>query len=305
MYFNEDTHLAWMPGGKVEIISFDPDTGGRFFIEEPPEEPGEKVRFVHSGRCFGCHGGSATNFLPGPLARSHFTSETGRRLGSVSGHIRLGHKVPFQDRWGGYSVTGAPKTLKHLGNVFASRNEKREVLLDTVRDRSKDSLSDYFEPEKFPRGDSNVVPLLLLDHQIEGHNLIMEARYRQRHLDYQTEKKGKPESSAQRSADSLFERLTRYLLFKEEASLAGHRINRHPEFEEDFRANRKTTADGLSLKDLSLNGRLMEHRLSYLIQSRPFLESPQNMKDQIYNRLWAILSPITNEFRTCRGIGNT
>ncbi|MEM7603536.1 MAG: hypothetical protein AAF357_19250, partial [Verrucomicrobiota bacterium] len=119
MYFNEDTHLAWMPGGKIEIISFDPDKGGMFFLEEPPVNPGEKVTFTSPERCFGCHGGSATNYLPGPLARSHFTSDRGRRLGALQSHERIGHQIPFEERWGGYFVTGAPETLAHLGNTFA------------------------------------------------------------------------------------------------------------------------------------------------------------------------------------------
>lgn len=88
----------------------------------------------------------------------------------------------------------------------------------------------------------------------------------------------------------LFDRLVRYLLFADEASLAGQVIQRNTQFEKDFREGRRTTSDGLSLKDFSLNGRMFEHRLSYMIQSRSFIESPQAMKDRVYNRLWGILS---------------
>lgn len=290
LYFNEDTHLAWMPGGKIEIISFDPETGGRFFIEDPPEETGEKVRFTSPNSCFGCHGGAATNFLPGPLARSHFTSETGRRLAAVKGHNRLGHSVPFENRWGGYFVTNAPETLPHLGNAFAYRNEKREVLIDGVKDRSKTTLGKYFDASLLPRGDSDLVPLLLFDHQIEAHNLIMEARYRHRHQEYQTAKFGKPVSRDLASNEAHFDRLVKYLLFADEVPLIGHQIEPNPEFESDFREGCKTTADGLSLKDLSLDGRIFEHRLSYMIQTRSFLESPQAMKNRVYDRLFTILT---------------
>ncbi|MDF1658514.1 MAG: hypothetical protein P1U58_12940 [Verrucomicrobiales bacterium] len=40
-----------MPGGKVEVISFDPETGGRFFIEVPPKEP--EGSFPPSGSDYG------------------------------------------------------------------------------------------------------------------------------------------------------------------------------------------------------------------------------------------------------------
>ncbi|MEM6279161.1 MAG: hypothetical protein AAF733_06760 [Verrucomicrobiota bacterium] len=293
MFFNEETHLAWMPGGKIEILSFDPSKGGMFFLEVPPENPGDRVAFTKSQRCLGCHRGSATNFLPGSLGRSHFTSVQGRRLGNAMRHETIGHHIPFEERWGGYFVTGAPATLGHLGNVFAERNEEREVILDSVSHRSKSSLSEYFDADKFPRADSQIVPLLLFDHQVDGHNLLIEARYRFRLLEYQKETLGEPNSHDLEGAERFYDRLVEYLLFKKEASLAGHVIERNPDFEADFRSGRLQTQDGRSLKDFDLEGRLMRYRLSYLIQSRSFLESPRAMKNEIYLRLWDILGSET------------
>ena len=298
LYFNEDTHVAWMPDGMVEIISFDPLTGGRFFIEE--EQGKGPINFTNRGNCFGCHAGAATNYLPGPLARSNLTSEEGRRLEAVRGHNRIGHAVPFEDRWGGYFVTGAPNVLKHLGNSFAVR-ESGEVKVKHEDGGAGDaggigairSLSHFFDGRKYPRDDSNILPLLLFDHQIEGHNLMMEALYRGRHADYEAAKNGGvTPKRTQEGTDKAFDRLVRYLLFADEAPLPpGAEFLVSEDYRRDFLRNRKMDNNKLSLKDLNLKTRIFEHRLSYLVYSRSFEEAPDSFKSGVYSRLWAILSP--------------
>lgn len=298
LYFNEDTHVAWMPGGKVEIITFDPDAGGMFFIEEPVKEAPDRIAFTSPGGCFGCHAGAATNFLPGPLARSSYTSEDGRRLGAVRGHNRISHAVPFKDRWGGYFVTGAPDSSGHLGNGFAVRESGqvnvRKGGSPTGGNQALTSLAAFFDGKKYPRPDANVLPLLLFDHQIEAHNLIMEALYRARHAAYEAGKNGgEILQSTREGTDRAFDRLVRYLLFADEVPLSGDRFVVSEDFKRDFLKNRKTGSNGLSLKDLDLKSRLFSHRLSYMIYARSFEEAPPLLKDGVYDRLWKVLSPET------------
>ncbi|MEM7697224.1 MAG: hypothetical protein AAF236_02330 [Verrucomicrobiota bacterium] len=284
MYFNDDTHLAWMPGGKMEIISFDSESGGRFFIEESPFREPEPIVFDSPKSCFGCHGGSATNYLPGPLARSNFTSETGGRLGSVAVHIRMSHEVAFEDRWGGYFVTGAPASLAHLGNSFAQRQD-RTVYLDRESHREMNSLDGYFDPAKFPATGSHIVNLLVFDHQIEAHNRLIEARYRHRQVEYETNKFGRAISKTRVDTERFFDRLVDYLLFTEEVPLTGHSIERNPAFEEAFRSRRKTGPDGRSLRDFDLENHIFANRLSYMIQTPAFTDAPLAMRERVYSRL--------------------
>jgi hypothetical protein len=291
MYFNEDTHVAWMPEGKVEIISFDPHVGGIFFIEEADRKPDLPIRFTSQGGCFGCHGGAATNYLPGPLARSTYTSSAGQRLGQVRGHNRMGHQVPFPDRWGGYFVTGAPASLGHLGNAFATR-ESGTATVASVSDSMKTDLGDFFDTEKYLRPDSNVLPLLLFDHQIEAHNLIMECVYRWRHLEYETAKNGGVAPGDTRGkTEKAFEKLVRYLLFADEAPLPGSDFLVSAEYREEFRKSRKVDANELSLRDFDLKTRLFSHRLSYMIYARSFEDAPAGMRAEVYRRIWKILAP--------------
>lgn len=291
MYFNEDIHVAWMPGGKIEVNSFDAHAGGLFFFELPPKNPGERVGFEMQRRCFGCHGGSATNFLPGPLGRSNFTDLTGRRLRGVRSHIRVGHAVPFEERWGGYFVTNAPPTLEHMGNGFAER-VGREIAITDSSKRSTTDLGEFFDPEKLLRPDSNILPLMLFDHQIEFHNLLVEALYRHRTLEYYTEQNGgTPPTGMPQSVAKHFDKLVSYLLFADEVSLAGHDFQLPTEFAADFRRNARESSAGDSLKDFDLKTHLFRNRCSYMIHSRSFEEAPAAMKERVYDRLWSILSP--------------
>lgn len=290
LYFNEDTHVAWMPGGKVEIISFDADSGGRFYIETPPENDTGEITFASPGRCFGCHGGAATNFLPGPLANSNLTTRTGRRVGRVRSHDRISHAVPFSERWGGYYVTGAPITLEHLGNTFAERAGGDVRLEKALADGTLDSLEGTVDTESFPRGDSHILPLMVFDHQIEAHNLIVEARHRDRQYAHEEETfENGVTAKTRRDTEAFFDRFVRYLVFADEVSLSGHEFLASEDFREDFRANRRVGENGHSLKDFNLEDRLFENRLSYMIQSSSFLKAPRRMKNRVYDRLREIL----------------
>jgi len=290
IFFNEDLHLAWMPEGKIEISSFDPEIGTVFFLQSEPEA--ERIEFAESRRCLGCHGGSATNFLPGPMARSNYTSETGRRVASVPSHIRLSHAVPFEDRWGGYFVTNAPPTLSHLGNAFASR-ESGALAVDRSHASTAD-LGAFFDPRILPRPDSEILALMLFDHQTEMHNLLIEAVYRDRLLLHLAEANGgeAPRLVAEQT-DAFFDRLVRYLLFAREVSLAGHSLRRGTDFERDFTARRRAAPSGRSLRDFDLETRLFQHRLSYMIDSQAFEEAPRTMRERTYRKLHQILAAET------------
>lgn len=293
IYFDDNIYLAWMPGGKIEVNSFDPDAGGLFYFEEPPEKPGDEVGFIRFARCMGCHGGSATNFLPGPLGRSHYTSETGRRLRGVPSHERTSHKVPFKERWGGYFVTGAPAGLEHMGNSFAI-GSGRTVAINVTAHAVKENLEEFFDPTKLLRTDSDILPLMLFDHQIEGHALLVEARYRERITQYRAEQnEGKAPAWTLEETKEFFDKFVRYLLFADEVSLAGTPVAGSPDFKQDFLAKKRTDAEGHSLRDFDLESRLFRNRLSYLIYSDSFEGAPQSMKNRVYDRLWTILSAET------------
>lgn len=292
IFFNENGYVSWMPDGLIEVLMFDPDAGGLFFIEELPEERSDpRVAFVKSRGCTGCHSGSVTNFLPGPMARSGYVDAGGKRIGSIPGHIRMNHGVPLADRWGGFYVTGAHASLGHLGNALA-RKEQGKTVLDRPEAPVLSELSGLFDVSRYPRRDADALALLLFDHQIEAHNLLMELRYRWRLVEYERAKSGGEASTiAMEGLERGLRRVVRYLLFADEAPLDGAALAVSSDSRRDFLASRRTDPEGRSLRDLDLGERMFSHRLSYMIDSQAFAEAPRDMRALVYEQLGGILLP--------------
>tara|TARA_R110002096_G_scaffold147220_15_gene306963 strand:- start:2012 stop:3286 length:1275 start_codon:yes stop_codon:yes gene_type:complete len=293
IYFNEDVYLGWMPGGRIEIGSIDPWMGSVFFFQRELDDTTSPV-IAESGRCMGCHAGSATNYMPGPLGRSIYPAADGRSLRSLP-HELAGHEVPMDQRWGGWYVTGQHGEMRHLGNAIATR-ENGQVRLDMDEHANLASLSAFIQPEAFPFGaKSDILALLILDHQIGIHNQLMEAHYKARQaiFDYQVEDASQldrmPED-AQRYYHRVARKLTDYLLFKSEASLGPNQLQGNSAYQEVFLKDRRQTSSGLSLKDLKLNGHMFENRCSYMIYSEAFTKLPGAMKQAVYQRIREILT---------------
>ena len=64
LYFNEESYLGWVPGGRIEVLSLDPELGAVFYIFDPPRD-GRPVRVERSERCMNCHAGDDTGRVPG------------------------------------------------------------------------------------------------------------------------------------------------------------------------------------------------------------------------------------------------
>jgi len=294
IYFNKEVYLGWMPGGRIEIGSVDPWLGSVFYFQRPLDEM-EGPLFVETRRCMGCHAGSATNFLPGPLGRSVFPGPDGRSLRSVP-HELTGHEIPIEDRWGGWYVTGRHGKLRHLGNAIAFRTPEGRVELDRDQFANLDRLEPFFSPEAFLYGDrSDLLALLLLDHQVGMHYRLMEAHYRARQafFDHGVEDASRFNelpATLRREVREFARPVVSYLLFQDEAPLGDEVLQTDPGFREVFLRQAKRTPDGHSLRDLELDGHLFVNRCSYMLHSHAFLELPVPLKEAVYGSLHEILA---------------
>jgi hypothetical protein len=66
LYFNEDLYLGYVQGGRIEIVSLDPELGGIFYIFDIPRDD-QPLRIERSNRCMNCHAASETRLVPGLL----------------------------------------------------------------------------------------------------------------------------------------------------------------------------------------------------------------------------------------------
>ena len=178
LYFNESVYLGWMPNGRIEIASFDPELGPIFYFQRELDDASSPL-LARTRSCLGCHAGDATNFLPGSLGRSVYPDKSGRSLRSIDDYRRSGHHIPLHDRYGGWFVSGNHGAMRHMGNAIASR-EGGKITIDREQFANLEKLDRFFSTEAYPAPGSDIAALLVFDHQVTMHHRLVEAAYRAR-----------------------------------------------------------------------------------------------------------------------------
>lgn len=298
MYFNENVYLGWMPGGRIEIASIDPEVGPVFYFQRPLDRP-DDLLFRRTRRCLGCHAGSATNFLPGLLGQSVFPLADGRSARGVKSFERVSHNIPFEDRWGGWMVSGSGlENIPHMANALATREDGKITLNRKTEGTLATDLSVFFPPGTHLTEGSDVLAMLAHDHQISAHYQMNEAQYRVRQafydvkLDANSGREALENIAAHDKADvsKSIDKLLRYFLFADEPSLGGNPIGGHGKYRADFQADKRVSRSGKSLKDLNMKDHLLENRLSWMVYSKAFDGMPRAVKEEFFYRLRHILT---------------
>ncbi len=278
LYFNEEVYVGHVPGGRLEIVSLDPELGAIFYIFDNPP-PGQPIRIERSTRCMNCHAGDDTGHVPGLVIKSVVP---GPRGGSLTAYRsgQTGHEIPLTDRFGGWYVTGAADFTNHWGNLTGRLNEGTLTTLPNPP-------GERFSFDRYPVATSDLLPQLLHEHQAGFVNRVVEAGYRARTILHQS---GGDLSALQiEELDRQAGIITRYLLFANEAPLPAGGIVGDAAYRQDFQRNSRSAADGRSLKDFDLRTRLFKHRCSYMIYSSGFAGLPPDLKRRVYRELKSAL----------------
>src|SRR5262249_25958975 len=143
------------------------------------------------------------------------------------GTTRVDQTTPFERRWGGWYVTGTHGKQPHLGNLVVKNRHDRDAILKNPEGQNVTDLKGFFDTTKYLTPHSDIVALMVLEHQTEAHNLLARANIQSRlalHLQSALNKKlgqaldSYSETTARR-IKSVGDPLVRYLLFSEEAKL--------------------------------------------------------------------------------------
>lgn len=287
LYFNEEVYLGFVPGGRIEVASIDPQAGPVFYIfnflgGSAPFQPDR------SDRCMQCHAGHDNHQLPKLVMDSVIVNHEGGSLETWRTE-KFGHGVPLSERFGGWHLTGGHNLGEHHGNKLGRLGGGKLTVIENPPGK-------LFSLAQYPVPTSDVLPQLLHDHQAGMHNVLTEAIYKLRELtsDGKQPLNGEGEREMNHEADSIVD----YLLFKGEAKLPAQGIAGDPAYIKDFAAAAKRDSQGDSLKDFDLKTRLMKYRCSYMIYSRQWLELPAAIKNLCWKRLQAKLAP---EGQDCAG----
>jgi hypothetical protein len=278
LYFNEDVYVGFIPGGKFEIVSLDPEAGGVFYIFPVPRN-GEAVRIERSTRCMNCHSREDTGYVPGLVVKSVVPGPTGGSLQAFRQGLS-GHAIPYADRFGGWYLTGKHGITEHWGNLIG-RFQEGKLLKQPIEPGR------YFDFGRYPAPTSDVLPQLIHEHQVGFANRVIEAAYFTR----QTADAKTLTAEQSKALDTKAKELVRYLLFADEPALPTGGIEGDAAFKADFLANRRAIPAGASLKDLELKTRLFRYRCSYMIYSTVFQGLPDLMKQRVYRGLRDALDP--------------
>ena len=295
IYFNDDVYVGYCQhSDKLEFSTADPSLGAVFYTlsQEASEIP---AFFRQNDNCLSCHGTSNTRNVPGHLVRSVYVDRSGFPVLSMGTH-RIDHTSPINQRWGGWYVTGTHGEQSHLGNLIISGSQEREPV-DNASGQNVTNLDTRFETSAYLSSDSDLVALMVLEHQVEGHNLLTRANYQTREALYAEsrlnqdlkEPAGHRWESTTSRIQSASEALVKYLLFCGEAPLTA-RLQGTTSFAKEFSDRGLRDPQGRSLRDFDLEHRLFRYPCSYLIYSRSFDELPEEAKTFIWRRLWEVLT---------------
>jgi hypothetical protein len=289
IYFNDRVSIGYVNGGDVlEVASWDPRQGQIFFtLDQDPAAPSFVRR---DDACLQCHLNASTSGVPGLLIRSVYPEPSGMPYFQAGGFV-TDHTSPLNERWGGWFVTGKHGGQSHMGNSFA-RDRANPTALDTTAAFNRESLPSIVRAEATLTPFSDIVALMVAEHQFRAMNLItrlnFETRLATHQRDLMSQLLGSPSSE---SADSAARRIRRaagelvdYLLFANEAPLAAP-IRSSSRFPEAFEARGPKARDGRSLRRLDLQTRLFRYPLSYLVYSEAFHNLPPEAIDAVAARL--------------------
>jgi hypothetical protein len=296
IYFNDDVYVAWVQQGPIEIGSLDPNLGPVFYLLDNRPGAGFARELT---RCLSCHDSYSLSGegVPRFIVGSGYTGAEGQ-LVSHEGWILVADETPLKSRWGGWYVTGHHGKQVHLGNVLI-RSSSDFQRLDELRVGNIDTLDGLFDTKSYLTNESDIVALMILEHQVNAQNAITRVNFDvrtaiDRERGFGNASRGYDQrlsdlsSEMRKTVEQLVEPLVRALLFADETQLTDP-IEGDPKFVEQFSSRAVRDPKGRSLRDLDMHTRMFRYPLSYTIYSPAFDALPRAAREAVYARVSAVL----------------
>jgi hypothetical protein len=278
LFFNDRVVVGWPRGGFIEAAALDPQLGIVFYHLN--QQASVSPRFERGNGCPACHVSvEATLGVPGMLLRSEATRADGLAMRQLGNEV-VDHRLPLTKRWGGWYVTGHNVTVASRGNVMM-RDETDEGLLTMPKAIAAETLHGKFDLAGYLSPYSDIVALMVFDHQLRMMNLLARMSWETRAVEAKPDAKTVIEAVAREVVD--------YMLFVDEAPLPA-RVEGSSGFAERFSARGSKDSHNRSLYQLDLTTRLLRYPCSYMIYSDAFDGLSAAGRDAVYRRMYAVLS---------------
>ncbi len=278
LFFSDDAAVGWVRGTDIlEAVGQDPRQGSIFYTLS--QSPTGVQRFTREdATCLTCHLTWDTLAVPGLTSTSMYPLPDDKN--AYANGFTIDQRNLLSQRWGGWFVTGQHGGARHMGNIPVLAADKGKSKI-AVAVRPLASLTGVFDLAGFPTSFSDVVPLLVFNHQTHMVNLITRIGWEARVAQVEPDK-------ASRVVEAAVD-LVDYMLFVDEAPLPG-RVQGGAGFAEHFAALGPKDSKGRSLRELDLTKRVFKYPCSYLIYSDAFEALPPPAKAAVYARLVTVLS---------------
>jgi hypothetical protein len=255
IYFNDHLAVGWVRGADVlEIASQDPAQGVVFYSLEQKESA--RPRFARPSECLRCHVAWETLAIPGFVVLSTGPDDA---AGYATGGA-VDDRDEIRKRWGGWFITGRRVPTVNLGTAITA----------------PPWLTAKFDTSGFLSPHSDVVALMVLEHQARAMNLITYLGWEARI------------GASDARIDAIVRELVSYFTFADEAPLAGP-VQGSSDFAVRFAASGRRDSKGRSLRDLDLVRHLMRYRCSYMIETAAFAALPARARNAVAAHLTAAL----------------
>ena len=280
LYFSDDVMVGFVRGSDLlEVAALDPRQGVIFYSFNGAENP---PRFDRRDACLQCHTSPGTLGIAGLMITSSYTDASG--MPAFRGAQRItDHRTPLEDRWGGWYVTGTHEGMRHIGNAVGHDSAHPEVL-DLRDTKNLTSLAKKFDPRGYLSGQSDIVALMTLEHQVRMTNLMIRTGWEARIVEA-----GGVDATAKSQLETDLQSLVTYMLFADEASLHGP-VAGVSTFTQTFPLRGPRDRQGRSLRDFDLQKRMFKYPLSYMIYSEAFDALPDQVRERVYRRLYDVLT---------------
>ncbi len=287
VYFNDNLAVGFVRTGEVlEFAALDPKQGIIFYTLD--QERSSRPHFERRDTCLQCHQSGAEMGIPGLLVRSVTPDRTGTPVLSAGGFV-TDHRSPLSERWGGWYVSGTSGSQTHMGNAIAQENAEERAPV-TAGTSNVTDLSPYFDTGAYLSPHSDIVALMVLEHQTQMENLLIRVDWEARMALAENtsinvslhEPPDQIRPSIQHRIDTAVEELVQYMVFTDEAKLTSP-VKGTSGFAEEF------SKPG-TLRELDLKTRLFRYPCSFMIASPAFDALPQVAKDRVYKRLYEVLT---------------
>ena len=277
IYFKDDAYVAWVQQSpSLEISTMAPELGAVFYTLEQTQSPRptfERQTFL----CLRCHDSYSLTGggVPRHIMGSGLPDASGRPAYHEGWYLTT-EETPIDKRWGGFYVTGTHGSQSHLGNVFVTAGPGGAASVDFTAGANRTDLSELIDAGPYLGDHSDIVALMVIEHQIHVQNLITRVSWDWRSV------------STSEPPKEIAEPLVEAMLLAHEAELEAP-IAGGSNFAETFAAKGPRDSKGRSLRQLDLTTRLFRYPCSYLIYSKAFDALPGGAKTYVYERFREVL----------------